>query len=106
MDPAWNGRGDTDHIELFQGWRINVNGASINALFRERPLSDFIGFDAARNETSKAVGHLIGHLKNIAGVAPSGRGVTSLILDGENAWEAFPDGGETFPFHFLSRAAR
>ena len=26
---------------------------SIQALFRDRPLSDFIGFDAARNETSK-----------------------------------------------------
>ncbi len=94
-DPAWNNR-DVDHVELFQGWRVHAGGASIQALFRERPLSDFIGFDAARNETSRAVDHLIGHLKSISAVAPAGRGVTSLILDGENAWEAFPDGGETF----------
>jgi alpha-amylase/alpha-mannosidase (GH57 family) len=95
MDPAWNHRA-IDHVELFQGWRVRAGGATIQALFRERPLSDFIGFDAARNETGRAVEHLIDHLKNIAKVAPAGRGVTPLILDGENAWEAFPDSGEAF----------
>jgi alpha-amylase/alpha-mannosidase (GH57 family) len=94
-DPSWNNR-NVDHIELFQGWRIHAYEKSIQALFRERPLSDFIGFDAARNETSKAVSHLIDHLRNIARVAPEGRGVASLVLDGENAWEAFPDSGEAF----------
>jgi alpha-amylase/alpha-mannosidase (GH57 family) len=94
-DPAWSSR-HVEHVELFQGWRIHAGGTSIQALFRERPLSDFIGFDAARNETHQAVDHLIGHLKNISTVAPKDRGVTSLILDGENAWEAFHDGGEAF----------
>ena len=94
-DPAWMNR-EISHNELFQGWRVHACGASIQALFRERPLSDFIGFVAARNETSRAVDHLMGHLKNIALATPSGRSVTPLILDGENAWEAFPDGGETF----------
>ncbi len=95
QDPAWNNR-PVNHLELFQGWRIHAGGTSIQALFRERPLSDFIGFDAAHNEASHAVGHLINNLNNIARIAPAGRGVVSLILDGENAWEAFPDGGETF----------
>ncbi len=94
-DPAWSNR-HIEHFELFQGWRIHASGASIQALFRERPLSDFIGFDAARNEPAKAVAHLIDNLKNIAKVAPNGRAVTPLILDGENAWEAFPDSGEAF----------
>jgi len=94
-DPAWSHR-HVEHLELFQGWRVHAGDTSIQALFRERPLSDFIGFDAARNETSKAVEHLIEHLKNITKVAPEGRGVVPLILDGENAWEAFPDSGEAF----------
>ncbi len=94
-DPAWNTR-HVEHTELFQGWRIYAYEKTIQALFRDRPLSDFIGFDAARNETSKAVAHLIDNLKNIAKVAPADRGVASLILDGENAWEAFPDSGEAF----------
>ena len=94
-DLAWMNR-SVDHLELFQGWRVHAGGATIQALFRDRPLSDFIGFDAARNETSRAVDHLLGHLRNIAQAAPDARAVTPLILDGENAWEAFPDGGETF----------
>ena len=93
-DPAWNTR-NVDHIELFQGWRIHAYERTIKALFRERPLSDFIGFDAARNETSKAVSHLIDNLKVIARSVPES-GVAPLILDGENAWEAFLDGGDAF----------
>ena len=93
-DPAWTNR--NDHLELFQGWRIRAGDSSIQALFRERPLSDFIGFDAAHNETSRAVSHLIDNLRNIVKVAPPGHGVVPLILDGENAWEAFSDGGEAF----------
>jgi alpha-amylase/alpha-mannosidase (GH57 family) len=94
-DPAWNTR-HIDHVELFQGWRIYAYDKTIQALFRDRPLSDFIGFDAARNETSKAVAHLIDNLKNTAKVATSDYQVAPLILDGENAWEAFMDGGEAF----------
>jgi alpha-amylase/alpha-mannosidase (GH57 family) len=94
-DPAWSSR-RVEHFELFQGWRIHAGGSSIQALFRERPLSDFIGFDAASNEPAKAVAHLIDNLRNIAKVAPEGRAVAPLILDGENAWEAFPDSGEAF----------
>jgi len=94
-DPLWSHR-QAEHKELFQGWRVHAGQASIQALFRERPLSDFIGFDAARNETSRAVAHLIDNLKNIAQVSLPNRGVASLILDGENAWEAFPDRGEAF----------
>jgi alpha-amylase/alpha-mannosidase (GH57 family) len=94
-DPAWNSR-NVDHVELFQGWRIHAYEKSIQALFRERPLSDFVGFDAARNETSQAIAHLIDNLKNIARVSPGEHGAVSLTLDGENAWEAFPDSGEAF----------
>jgi alpha-amylase/alpha-mannosidase (GH57 family) len=94
-DPAWNSH-HVDHVELFQGWRIHAYEKSIQALFRDRPLSDFIGFDAARNETSQAVAHLVDNLKNISKVAHEDRGVAALVLDGENAWEAFPDSGEAF----------
>jgi alpha-amylase/alpha-mannosidase (GH57 family) len=94
-DPSYNGV-HVDHIELFQGWRIQFDGAAVNALFREKPLSDFIGFMAARNEPGRAAEHLLIHLKHIAGLVPADTGVIPLILDGENAWEAFADGGEAF----------
>jgi alpha-amylase/alpha-mannosidase (GH57 family) len=94
-DPNWNTR-HVDHVELFQGWRIYAYDKTIQALFRDRPLSDFIGFDAARNETSQAVSHIIDNLKNTAKTASADYNVAPLILDGENAWEAFADGGEAF----------
>jgi len=65
------------------------------ALPRE-PLSDFIGFMAAKNTAKSAAAHLLHHMSNIAKVVPLDTGVIPLILDGENAWETFPDGGEGF----------
>jgi alpha-amylase/alpha-mannosidase (GH57 family) len=81
--------------ELFRGWRIESGGASVNALFREKPLSDFIGFSAARNTPESGAGHLLHHLGEIARVNGA-EAVVPLILDGENAWETFTDGGEAF----------
>ena len=52
-DPATQGRA-IDHLELFQGWRVAHDGAVVNALFREKPLSDFIGFMAAKNTAKSA----------------------------------------------------
>jgi alpha-amylase/alpha-mannosidase (GH57 family) len=94
-DPSYVGRG-ADHLELFQGWRVAHDGASVNAIFREKPLSDFIGFMAAKNDPKAAATHLLFHLRHIAELVPKDTGVIPLILDGENAWETFADGGESF----------
>ncbi len=85
-----------DHLELFQSWQVECEGASVSAIFREKPLSDFIGFTAARNEPKKAAAHLVHHLRHIADLIPRDSGLIPLILDGENAWQSFADGGEAF----------
>jgi alpha-amylase/alpha-mannosidase (GH57 family) len=95
QDPAWRGR-SVDHLELFQGFRVRHEGVAVQALFRERPLSDFIGFNAARNEAEKSADYLMHHLDHLSSVVTAANGVVCLALDGENAWEAFPDGGERF----------
>ena len=95
LDPAWRGR-HVDHLELFQGWRVAYDGAAVNAVFREKPLSDFIGFMAAKNDPRHSADHLLTHLRHIAGLVPHDTGLIPLILDGENAWETFADGGEGF----------
>ena len=68
----------------------------MNALFREKPLSDFIGFMAAKNDPATAAAHLLHHLHQIADLVPKDTGLIPLMLDGENAWETFRDGGEAF----------
>jgi alpha-amylase/alpha-mannosidase (GH57 family) len=85
-----------DHLELFQGWVVKHEGGTALAVFREKPLSDFIGFMASKNSAPEAADHLVNHLRNISRALPEGRGIIPLILDGENAWETFPDGGKDF----------
>ncbi len=85
-----------DHLELFQGWRVEHEGAAVNAVFREKPLSDFVGFMASRGEPADSAEHLLSHMRHIADHIPRDNGLIPIILDGENAWETFKDGGETF----------
>jgi alpha-amylase/alpha-mannosidase (GH57 family) len=93
----------TNHLELFKPWKVQHEGAGVAALFRERPLSDFIGFNAARNSPRDASDYLLHHLEHLAEVIDHENRVVCLALDGENAWEAFPDGGEEFLDSFYRR---
>jgi alpha-amylase/alpha-mannosidase (GH57 family) len=63
-------------------------------LFRDRELSDRIGFLYANWKTEDALKDLHQCLRSIAADAPGG--TVSIILDGENCWERYPDNG--YPF--------
>ena len=85
-----------DHGMLFQGYRAQYGDASACLAFRERTLSDFVGFTASRNDPHRAVDFMVGQLEQIARGAPTADPLCTVILDGENAWEHFPDGGQAF----------
>jgi alpha-amylase/alpha-mannosidase (GH57 family) len=82
---------------LYQGF--TTEGGKLACFFRDDGLSDLIGFTYSDWHADDAVGNLIDHLENIAA---STRGqdspLVSIILDGENAWEHFPDNA----YHFLN----
>ena len=69
---------------------------SIRLFFRDDGLSDRIGFDYQNWHADDAVADLIHHLVSIAdtcthlGVETP---IVPIILDGENAWEHYPDNG-------------
>lgn len=67
-------------------------------VFRNHFLSDQIGFVYQRWRAKDAVGDFMKHLHNIRASLPNdGRKyLLSVILDGENAWEFYKDGGEEF----------
>ncbi|KMQ74424.1 glycoside hydrolase family 57 protein [Marinobacter subterrani] len=70
----------------------------VSVFFRDDGLSDLIGFTYADWHAKDAVGDLVHHMENIAGQARgASRPVISVIMDGENAWEYYPENG----FHFL-----
>jgi alpha-amylase/alpha-mannosidase (GH57 family) len=85
-----------DRATLFQGYRAQFGDASACLAFRERALSDFIGFTASRNDPQRAADFMIGQIEQIARIAQGDDPLCAVILDGENAWEHFPDGGQAF----------
>lgn len=70
-----------------------------SCFFRDDGLSDLIGFTYSNWHADDAISNLIHHLENIAGTyAGKPPPIVSIILDGENAWEYYPDNG----YYFLS----
>jgi len=69
--------------------------------FRDDGLSDLIGFQYKDWDPQDAANNFVYHLKNIANALGDEveDHVVSVILDGENAWEYYPDNA----FHFLSK---
>ena len=76
---------------------FDVNGTGMTCFFRDDGLSDLIGFEYSKWHAEDAVADLIQHLENIA-EQQTEESVVSIIMDGENAWEFFPENG----YHFLS----
>lgn len=69
--------------------------------FRDDGLSDLIGFQYKDWDPQDAALNFVHHLKNIANALEDDveEHVVSVILDGENAWEYYPDNA----YHFLSK---
>jgi len=80
---------------LYQPYRLK-NG--VIALFRDRELSDRIGFAYGSMSPHDAVGDMIWKLERARDRLPDDGGpyIASIILDGENAWEAYPNNGNDF----------
>jgi len=81
---------------LYQPYVFNNGGKDIALFFRDHTLSDLIGFTYSQWEEQKAVGDFINRLRHIAS-SQQDAAVVTVILDGENAWEYYPDNG----YHFL-----
>lgn len=67
--------------------------SGVKMLFRDRELSDSLGFDLYRLPVDKAVGYFVDKVQKIA---ENGGKIVSVILDGENPWENYEDGGVLF----------
>ncbi len=82
-------------------YRIYRNGEGVDSVFlffRDHNLSDLIGFVYSGMPAKEAADHFIKSVKTSAEPVLS-RGqdaVVSVILDGENAWEHFPESGREF----------
>ncbi|MEA2081041.1 MAG: glycoside hydrolase family 57 protein [Pseudomonadota bacterium] len=81
---------------VLKGYRVgNVNTV---CFFRDDKLSDEIGFNYSTWHADDAVANLIHRLEQIARAHKGRNQVLPIILDGENAWEHYPENG----YHFLT----
>jgi len=94
-----SGRLDAESSEkLYSVYEWRQGNAAMNMVFRDHSLSDLIGFVYSRMPPKEAARDFILRMKESAepvankGLIP----VVSIILDGENAWEYYPQSGREF----------
>ncbi len=80
---------------VLQGYR--VGDGELTCFFRDDKLSDEIGFNYSTWHADDAVANIIHNLEHIAKTHEGRKLAVPIILDGENAWEHFPENG----YHFL-----
>lgn len=73
------------------------DGCKVTIFFRDRVLSDAIGFEYRYLRPQEAVEDFVARLKDIRRrLSPEGTFIANIILDGENAWEYYKDNGLPF----------
>jgi alpha-amylase/alpha-mannosidase (GH57 family) len=84
------------HTALYQPYRAGESGQELTMLFRDRDISDAFGFVYYKTTPESATDDVIRRLRSIIHDAPHDQVVIAVILDGENPWEHYHDGGEQF----------
>lgn len=96
--------------KLYQPWRVEHEGRSLQILFRDHALSDQIGFHYQRSDPVWAADDLLARVSSIgqavARLQSERPALVPIILDGENCWEHYPDGGVKFLRRLYQEAAR
>ncbi len=101
---GWVARDAQGHVQrpelLYQPWRVESGGQKLQMIFRDHALSDLIGFNYQRYEPEQASDDLVSKLEAIGRATEAADrkrpSLVSIILDGENCWEYYPDGGVQF----------
>lgn len=83
---------------LYTPYLLKREGDNLNIIFRDRYLSDLIGFVYSNWSADLAVEDFIKRLKTIKKDTSSqdSPSLVSIILDGENAWEYYHNNGRDF----------
>jgi alpha-amylase/alpha-mannosidase (GH57 family) len=92
---------------LYRPYRVQQGDASLSIVFRDHALSDMIGFHYQRSPGPDAADDFLRHLHNLRqALDPEQPALVSVILDGENCWEHYPDGGVPFLRALYERCTR
>ena len=89
-----------------QLWSANIadqDGKSIACIFRDDELSDLPGFTYSQWRAEDAVNDLTWRLEHILDHCTEATPTVSIIMDGENAWEYYPENGHAFLSELYTR---
>jgi alpha-amylase/alpha-mannosidase (GH57 family) len=85
---------------LYRPWRVEDAGRQLQIIFRDHAMSDQIGFHYQRYPAEEAVNDFVGKLEAVGRATRANAGhrstLVSIILDGENCWEYYPNSGVDF----------
>ena len=81
---------------LYQPYLLKRKEGQLNIVFRDRNLSDLIGFVYHKMKETDAVNDFMTHLKNIHQAYNEKDILVTIAMDGENAWEYFRNDGHDF----------
>jgi alpha-amylase/alpha-mannosidase (GH57 family) len=92
--------GSARAASVYRPWRVAAGGGEVAMLFRDRSISDLVGFTYARQPADDAAADFTARVV-AAGEAwrrDGGRGpaTVGVFLDGENPWERYVASGQDF----------
>ena len=105
------GRDSRGHVRnpdrLYRPWKVREAESELAIIFRDHSMSDQVGFHYQRSPGPVAAADFLGKVHAIGDAcrhAPAT--LVPVVLDGENCWEYFPDGGVSFLRSVYQAAAR
>ncbi len=86
----------SDKRNLFRPYKIKTEYGDLIVFFRDMDLSNRISFKYSQMSSEEAVNDFIETLHDYQSMNDSGDLIVTVALDGENAWEHYPNNGNDF----------
>lgn len=95
---------------LYRPWRVEERGKQLQMVFRDHAMSDQIGFHYQRYSAQHAADDFINKIEAIGRATTANAGhrstLATIVLDGENCWEYYYNGGVDFLRELYHRVAK
>jgi len=97
-DRKYHGVTDFDRRIIYRPYKYTRARKDMSVIFRDKFISDIISFNYHEWGQDEAAWDLMGHCKRVAENLRRDvdRGLLTIVMDGENAWEFFQDNARRF----------